>query len=157
MGQPKGLLSLRGVPLLRAQIDAFQAAGLPVRVVLGFRIAEHLAVLPPGVQVEWNPRWARTDMTASAMLALRGPVLLQPVDVPPPRLETLQALLAVASDAVPSFEGQDGHPVRLQPPHPPGRLDLRLQRALRIPVADPDCLRNLNRPSEWEAWLATVP
>jgi CTP:molybdopterin cytidylyltransferase MocA len=154
MGQPKGLLRRDGVPLLRAQVLALQAAGLPVTVVLGFRAAEHCSVLPPGVRVELNLRWARTDMAASAALGLRGPVLLQPVDVPPPTPETLRALLSVPEDLVPVFEGQEGHPVRLQPPHPPGRLDLRLRSARRIPVKDPHCIRNLNRPADWADWVS---
>ena len=154
MGQPKGLLLWKGVPLLRAQVLALQAVGLPVTVVLGCRTAEHLAVLPPGVRVVLNPRWAQTDMAASVALALAGPMLLQPVDVPPPTVETLRLLLSVQQDAVPQFAGGDGHPVRLQPPHLPGRLDLRLAGARRIPVRDPHCVRNLNRPADWEEWLS---
>jgi CTP:molybdopterin cytidylyltransferase MocA len=153
MGHPKGLLPLDGSTLLRAQVERFLAAGLPVRVVLGSRAAEHLSQLPPGVEVEINLRWATTDMATSAGPALRGTVLLQPVDVPPPAPDTLVRLLACTGDAVPSAEGLDGHPVRLEPPHPPGRLDHRLQSAARVAVADRDCSLNLNHPTDWEAWL----
>ena len=57
-------------------------------------------------------------------------------------------------NAVPTWRGQPGHPVRLVAPHPRVRLDHRLRDAARISVEDPDCVRNLNRPGEWEAWLA---
>lgn len=126
---------------------------MPVRVVLGARAREHFCQLPQGVEVELNLRWASTDMATSAAPALRGTVLLQPVDVPPPTLDSLRRLLACTGDAVPCVGGRDGHPVRLEAPHPPGRLDHRLRGASRIEVADPDCTLNLNHPAEWEAWL----
>lgn len=153
MGAPKGLLPLDGSTLLRAQVDRFLAAGVPVRVVLGARAQAHFCQLPQGVEVELNLRWATTDMATSAAPALRGTVLLQPVDVPPPTPESLRRLLACTGDAVPCAEGRDGHPVRLEAPHPPGRLDHRLRNAKRVEVADPDCTLNLNHPADWEAWL----
>lgn len=152
MGQPKGLLPLDGSTLLRVQVERFFAAGLPVRVVLGSRAREHFSQLPPGVEVELNLRWASTDMATSAAPALRGDVLLQPVDVPPPAPETLAQLLACAGNVVPCVAGQDGHPVRLEAPHPPGRLDHRLRHAVRLEVADVDCTLNLNHPADWESW-----
>ncbi|HND31626.1 MAG TPA: NTP transferase domain-containing protein [Myxococcota bacterium] len=152
MGHPKGLLPLDGSTLLRVQVERFLAAGLPVRVVLGSRAREHFPQLPPGVEVELNFRWATTDMATSAAPALRGTVLLQPVDVPPPTPDSLARLLACTGDAVPRVAGQDGHPVRLEAPHPPGRLDHRLRHAARVEVEDPDCTLNLNHPADWEAW-----
>lgn len=156
MGRPKGLLPLDGVPLLRAHVDAFSAAGLPVTVVLGPAVAEHLAALPPGVRVILNLEWRRTQMSDSAWYALEGAgvTLLTPVDVPPARPDTLAALLAADGPAVPTVDGVPGHPVRLDPPHTRVRLDARLAGARHIPVADRDCVRNLNRPEEWAAWLA---
>ena len=104
----------------------------------------------------FNASWRTTGMSDSAFLGLRdaGVVLITPVDVPPVRLDTLQALLSVEGPAVPTFEGAPGHPVRLEPPHVQMRLDERLRGARRVPVDDPDCVRNLNRPEEWSAWLA---
>ncbi len=156
MGRPKGLLPLDGVPLLRAHVDSFTAAGLPVTVVLGPRAAEHVAVLPPGVRVVLNLRWATTQMADSAFYGVDGAgvALVTPVDAPPAARATLEALLAVDGPAVPTWRGEPGHPVRLEPPHAPGRLDARLGDARRVPVDDPDCARNLNRPEEWAAWLA---
>lgn len=164
MGRPKGLLVLDGVPLLRAHVDAFRAAGLPVTVVLGNAALEHFRTLPSGVRVVFNFRWKCTDMAHSAALALEGAgdVLLTPVDVPPARPETLARLLAAPGPAIPTWNGQPGHPIRLCAPHPDvadggrvPRLEDRVAGATRVPVDDPDCVRNLNRPEEWAAWLAS--
>jgi CTP:molybdopterin cytidylyltransferase MocA len=135
-------------------VDAFAAAGLPVRIVLGPALAAHCAVLPDGVEVVWNARWTSTEMADSVAIGLSGlgEVLLTPVDVPPAAPATLAALLAAEGPAVPTWQGQDGHPVRLAPPHV-GGLRERLRGAARVPVADPEVLSNLNRPADWEAWL----
>lgn len=156
MGAPKGLLDVGGIALLRAHVEAFATVGLATVVVLGPRLAEHVAALPAGVRVVWNPRWADTDMSGSAFLALKdlGVALVTPVDAPPAREETLRRLLAAPGDAVPTWQGRDGHPVRLAPPHRAGRLDLRLAAAPRIPVDDPACVLNLNTPEAWAAWRA---
>lgn len=156
MGRPKGLLLLDGVPLLRAHVDAFRRAGLPVTVVLGSAASAHVATLPAGVHVVYNPRWHETDMAASAALALRdaGEVLLTPVDVPPARPETIARLLEGVGAAVPTWGGRPGHPIRLPAPHPAVRLETRVATARHVPVDDPDCVRNLNRPEDWATWLA---
>lgn len=154
MGRPKGLLERDGTPLILLHVRAFAALGLPVRVVLGAEAERHRAVLPATVQILVNPFWKETGPSDSAALALAGVLraLLTPVDVPPARPETLRALLAGDGDAVPTWQGRDGHPVRLDAPHPPGRLDHRVVGARRVPVDDPDCVLNLNTPREWEAW-----
>ena len=154
MGDPKGLRRVDGVPLLRRHVDILRDAGLAVTVVLGARAQEHLAVLPPGTRVVLNLAWATTDMADSAAMGLEGlgPALLTPVDVPPARRETLDVLLAAAGPAVPTHGGQDGHPVRLEPPHARARLVVRLRDASRLPVSDPDCMRNLNTPRDWAEW-----
>lgn len=156
MGAPKGLLRLDGRPLILAHIAAFEAAGLSVRVVLGAHADAYRAVLPDGVEVVENPAWATTDMAASLAIGLGGlaRALVHPVDVPPPAADTLRALLALPGDAVPTWAGSPGHPVRLDGPLAPGqRLDARLAGARRVAVADPDCVRNLNTPGEWAAFL----
>jgi CTP:molybdopterin cytidylyltransferase MocA len=159
MGRPKGLLDLGGVPLLRAHVDAFTAAGLPVTVVLGPAVAAHLAVLPPGVDVVLNLAWARTEMADSAAMGLEGlgDALVTPVDAPPARADTLACLCAAHGAAVPTWQGQPGHPVRVTAPHRRAPLSERLADATPIPVDDPDCTLNLNRPEEWAAWLRTRP
>lgn len=159
MGSPKGLLDVAGVPLVCRHVDRFWAVGLDVIVALGAYEAEHRAVLPNGTRVIVNPAWATTSMSDTASLALHdlGVALLTPVDTPPARPETLRALLALEGDAVPTFRGEPGHPVRLAPPHPRGRLDVRLRTAARFPVADPECLLNLNTPADWARWRGFTP
>lgn len=157
MGAPKGLLALDGQPLIAAHISAFTEAGLPIRVVIGAHAAAYRAALPAGVDVVENPDWARTDMAASLALGLGGVAraLVHPVDVPPPAPATIAALLAAEGDAVPTFDGAPGHPVRLDGPLAPGtRLDVRLRGARRVPVSDPASVLNLNTPGEWAAYLA---
>lgn len=162
MGSPKALLRLPdGTPLLLAHLRRYREAGLPVAVCLGAHTSDILAVLPPGVPIWINLRWQRTDMLATALPALRalpGPVLLSPVDAPPPAPETIRALLAATGDAVPICRSTQapGHPVRLEPPHPALRLDHRLRGAARVVVDDPGCALNLNTPEAWQAWLATL-
>jgi CTP:molybdopterin cytidylyltransferase MocA len=159
MGHPKGLLAVHGEPLLLLQIAAFLKAGLQTRVVLGAHAARYRQVLPSNVPVVENPEWATTDMAASVRIGMigLGSVLLTPVDVPPPHVDTLRALLACSGDAVPVMDGAPGHPVKLTAPLLPGeRLDVRLAGAQRVAVTDPDCVRNLNTPSEWQAWRRSV-
>jgi len=156
MGQAKGLLQVEGRPLLRRHVDAFLNVGLPVTVVLGAAAGAYAAVLPAGLRVVVNPRWAQTEMKDSLWLALqdcKGVVLLTPVDVPPASPQTLAALLAVQGDAVACHKGRDGHPVRLETPHRPGRLDLRLRNAQRVEVGSPDCTLNFNTPVDWSQWV----
>ena len=94
-------------------------------------------------------------MSDSAFLALReeGVALVTPVDIPPARQETLHLLKNTVGNAIPTWNGIPGHPVRLVPPHVHERLDVRLAAARHVPVDDPDCVQNLNRPEEWAAWL----
>jgi CTP:molybdopterin cytidylyltransferase MocA len=155
MGTSKGLLDIGGVSLLRAHTDAFSALGIPSRVVLGTSVPEHLRVLPTGVSVVWNARWANTDMAVSVELGLDGlsDALVTPVDAAPPSPATLRALLDASGACVPTFDGRDGHPVRVRGPYRGGRLDLCLRDAPRVPVPDPHCLVNLNDPAALRAWL----
>ncbi len=161
MGTRKGLLPWAGEPLLRAHVLRAREVGLDVRVVLGPDLAAHLAVLPPGVGWVWNARHAHSEMLDSVSLGLDGlrDAVVTPVDVPPVRAATLAALLAVEGDAVPTWEGRDGHPVRVVAPtgaHPRVRLDLRLRDARRVPVDDPGVCANLNTPADLAVWQARL-
>ena len=155
MGRPKALLELRGVPLLVAHARAFHAMGLRVTVVLGAHAEAVAAVVPAGVRIVTNGDWARTGPAESAALGLAGlgPSLLTPVDVPPASADDLAALISQYGSAVLTVGGLAGHPVRLDPPHAPGRLDTRLEHATRVPSQDADRLLNLNTPEAWEAWV----
>lgn len=152
----KGLRLVDGAPLLLHHVHAFSMFNIYPRVVLGCEAAAHAAILPSDVEVVYNLRWAETDMAESVAIGLdgMGVVLLTPVDAPPAQPDTLRALLAATGDCVPTWDHQPGHPVRLEPPHPFGRLDVRLAHARRVPVSDPCCIRNLNTPADWDAWLA---
>jgi len=154
MGEPKALLPVGGEPLVCAHVRAFQNVGLRVTVVLGAQAEAIAAVLPAGVNVVVNRAWATTGPAESAALGLQGlgPALLTPVDVPPANDADLRALIDASGPAVLSFDGRDGHPVRLDPPHTLLRLDVRLQLAERIPSGDADRLLNLNTPEDWAAW-----
>jgi CTP:molybdopterin cytidylyltransferase MocA len=156
MGVPKALLAVEGTPLLLHHIRAFSEFGLRITVVVGAHRDALLAVLPPTVRVVENPDWASTQPADSAWLALTGlgPALLTPVDTPPARAADLRRLLDAPGPAVLQHAGVDGHPVRLDPPHPRLRLDERLRHATRLPTDDPGVVRNLNTPAEWADWLA---
>jgi CTP:molybdopterin cytidylyltransferase MocA len=155
MGQPKGLLLVADKPLLATQVEAFTKAGLPVLVVLGCRALDHIKILPPAIRVVLNLRWATTGMADSLEAALSlleiDSVLVQPVDVPPPTSETITLLSKASGDAVACYQNIPGHPIRIGLPHR-GRLDARLLKAQKIPVQDPDCIRNLNTPADFTAW-----
>ncbi len=155
MGTSKSLLEVDGTPLLLLHVETFRALGLRVHVVLGCDATRIAAALPSEVVVHHNPRWASTGPAESASIALlgTGATLLTPVDVPPAAPEDLRRLLDANGPAVLTYGGADGHPVRLDPPHHPGRLDHRLSGALRIPVGDSGRILNLNTPTQWESWL----
>lgn len=155
MGTPKGLLPLEGRPLLLRHVEAFCSAGLPVRVVLGAHEGAYRALLPPQVEVRVNAEWERSDPAASAWIGIHDAAvaIVSPVDVPPAAPETLATLLRPGGDAVPSFGGRAGHPVRLVAPHRAGRLDHRLADAERRPVDDPGVLVDFDTPAAWSAWL----
>ncbi len=154
MGGPKALLQVDGEPLLVQHVRAYESVGLRVTVVIGAEGERVRELLPRGARVVVNRDWARSDPAASAWLALEGlgDCLLSPVDLPPPSRETLVALLAANGDTVPSYQGRDGHPVRLAAPHRPGRLDERLREAARVAVSDPNCVLNFNVPADLAAW-----
>jgi molybdenum cofactor cytidylyltransferase len=159
MGTPKALLVHDRRPLVRAHVESFAALGLRVTVVVGAHAAAVRAVLPEGVRVVENPAWASTDPAESAALGLAGlgAALLTPVDVPPAGPSDLRALIDASGPAVLTWQGVDGHPVRLDPPHPMLRLDVRLRGALRVPSGDPARVLNLNTPAEWAAWSSRAP
>lgn len=167
MGQPKGLLTLRGEPLLVQHVRALSGVAERIVVALGAQAEAHRRVLPEGVVVVENPDWATTWPADSLALALRqaeldGPCLVTPVDVPPAHPDTLQALIEAGAPAVPTDrDGRPGHPVlldaqlvrRIRRVAPEGGLRTLLTRATRVAVTDPDVAWDFNTPERWQAWL----
>lgn len=154
MGRPKALLDVGGRCLLRAHVDAMEAAGLRVIVILGFEEIAHRAVLPESVEVRVNPAWKTTSMMESAEIGLAGvgTAILTPVDVPPASVRNLARLLAAQRTAFLCHQGVAGHPIRLSPPHIREKLSDRMKGALPIETDDESCLMNLNTPADWAAW-----
>lgn len=155
MGLPKWRLDLGCTPLLLLHVEAFLRAGLRVIVVTGAEGGAVRAVLGDRAECRHNEDWSTSEMAASLEIGLRsvGCAIVTPVDVPPVASATLAALLAVRGNAVPSFEGVDGHPVRVEG-FAGGRLDEHLRTARRIPVEDPDCVSDFDEPEAWAAFAA---
>lgn len=166
MGSPKALLDLGGQTLLElwlARLRPFCARRLVVVGAVVQPIAERLGA---DEQLVVNERWAETGPYESLRLglgALRGVdrVLVSPVDVPPPRAEELERLLAADAPAALSWEGRPGHPVLigaceiariLTEPTPSGGLSSLLTRATQVPADSASTLMNLNTPEDLARW-----
>jgi len=168
MRYPKGLLLVGGVPLVQWQCRALLARCTEVVVVVGWGGQALAARLPPGARALPSRAWWHQRQADSVRLALAGltveAVLVHPVDVPPPPEEVLDALIAAERDAVPTWEGQPGHPVllrgesvrRLAAQAPAGGLRALLVEAARVPVTDGRVRWNLNRPADLARWIRTV-
>jgi choline kinase len=92
--RPKGMVELRGRPLIGWQLDALRAAGVhPVAIVRGYRGE----CLPFDVPMFDNPRWAETNMVSSLACAeewlRQGPTIVSYADLvyPPEAPATLAA------------------------------------------------------------------
>ncbi|MFH1466369.1 MAG: NTP transferase domain-containing protein [Pseudomonadota bacterium] len=167
MRAPKGMLRIGGEPLVHLQCRALLARCAEVVVVVGWAASALARELPPGARAVRAEAWWRQRQADSLRLALTGEetaLLVQPVDVPPPSLAVLDALLAAGVDAVPCWRGQPGHPVllrgesirRLARASPEGGLRALLRDAARVPVGDERVLWNLNRPADLVRWLREV-
>ncbi len=162
MGRPKGLLVVRGRPLLTHHVLGLLAACDEVVVVLGAQASAHREAIPRGVRIVVNARWAHTWPADSLALALDrapGAALVTPVDVPPAEPETLAALLAAGAPAVPvGPDGRPGHPVLLgggeiaavQRGALPEGLRTVLGGAQRVPVSDALVGVDFDDPAAWD-------
>jgi choline kinase len=96
--RPKGMVELRGRPLIAWQLEALRGAGVhPVAIVRGYRAD----CLPFDVPTFDNPRWAETNMVSSLACAadwlLEGPTVVSYADlVYPP--EAVAAVLDAPGD-----------------------------------------------------------
>jgi len=157
MGYPKALLPWDGAPIILELIAAFEAVGAEVIVVLGGQHAEVEKILPTSVTIRHNQRWKTTDMAASLSIGLdgvSGPVLVTPVDVPPPPASVLRSLTAQKTPCVPTHNGVDGHPIwadaesikmglKAQP------LNQLLSAAPRLSFNWPGCTKTWNTRAQW--------
>lgn len=150
MGRPKALLPVGDRTLVEVWVERLGHVA-QVLVVDGAVHLGHLA------DTRTNADWATTGPWESLALGLeghRGPALITPVDVPPCTIQELQRLAAHPGDAVLSWDGRPGHPVRLADasrvagPCPPGGLGSLLAGAAHVPADSPDALANLNTPAD---------
>ena len=118
----KPLLPYNGSTVARTVTGRLLEAGAdPVVVVTGFRAEElkrHLSGY--GIRFVWNAAYRETDMFTSICLGLRAiegtceSVLIQPLDLPGIRTETIRAVLSCGGPVVrPVSGGKPGHPVRI--------------------------------------------
>ena len=168
MGRSKALLDFRGAPLILAHVRALRAGCGQVHVVLGHEAEKIRNVLPDEVVVHVNSRWRETDPRSSLLVALEtvepgSSILLTPVDTLPVPPAVSTALLEAGPPAVPTYQGQPGHPVLFRAQESleelrQGRLlSSILEAASQVAVDWPECRANLNTPEDWRSWVGPVP
>jgi molybdenum cofactor cytidylyltransferase len=171
MGEPKGLWAIGGKPWLEHQLDAIDALGAGVVLVLGFDRQRYLEALPEledraSVVVNRAPEHGPFSSMQCGLRVSGSPAFVLPVDVPVPVPAVWRALHEALTDrvdaAVPVHEGAGGHPVLLSAAlvthvlglHAESRLDHVLRDwenglIARIPVLDRRVRLNLNAPEDW--------
>ena len=172
MGEPKGLVVLKGRRWVEHQIDAIGHTGdRRVLLVLGHDRPAYEQALPQLdrlAEVVVNPDPDRGPFSSLqcglAQVAPGTAVFVLPIDVPAPSPDVwtalLEALTAGGEASVPVHDGHGGHPVllaarlvvRLLSRPPESRLDVELTTAsgvVRVPVQDPRIRLNLNAPEDW--------
>ena len=175
MGEPKGLVVVKGRRWVEHQIEAIGRTGdRRVLLVLGHDQPAYEQALPQLdrlAEVVLNPDPDRGPFSSLqcglAQVAPGTAVFVLPIDVPAPSPDVWTALLgaltAGGEAAVPVHEGGGGHPVLLAAPlvlrllsrPPESRLDAELvelstaKGVVRVPVSDPRIRLNLNAPEDW--------
>ena len=148
MGTPKGLLSVKGVPVLATMVERLTALGAgPTVVVVGPDAASYLRDVPPQnfryvVHEGWER--GRTSSVKAGLKALGGhfaSVLLWPVDHPFVSPVTIASLWAECRTSpgswiVPRYDGKRGHP------------PLLTKRALDVVMRYPDAVPLRQFPAE---------
>ncbi len=161
MGGPKALLVVDGEPLILQHARRLRALGC-ARVVLAvpIGIADEVGALVADAEVLGLDTSSQAA-TLSASLRFVGPldpmerVLITPVDLRPPRLDTLRALATFDGDAVfPRHRGRNGHPLlvraRLLEPYlgavdPPPLKETLAAVRVAVDIDDPAVLGDFDR------------
>jgi CTP:molybdopterin cytidylyltransferase MocA len=166
MGFPKALLQADGRSLVERHCAALLVAARRVVVAIGADAARVRTAVPAGITVVENPEWQQTwpaDTLRRTLIeaGIRGRCLVTPVDVPPARPDTLEALLSAGAPAVPlDAAGRRGHPVlldaalvaHLRRHGAPQGLDTLLGSAVLVPTSDPDIARDFDDKTSFDTW-----
>jgi choline kinase len=81
---PKGLVKVRGKPILQYQIDTLKQAGIDEIVIVTGYLGDKIKLEFSGFQIVENPRWDTTNMVASLYCArewLRDDVIISYSDI----------------------------------------------------------------------------
>ena len=150
LGQPKALVDVGGMPLIRHLIERLENAGLePIIVTRAELSVDILLALPERtVVINPNPDAGRTGSLQCGLkqiLDTKGGerafrLLVVPVDRPGFSDSTLQELMSKEVCACPAMDGRGGHPLLLMP-----------DDVSRIRTAEPDTpLRELCSPERFD-------
>lgn len=175
MGAFKPLLPFAGSTVVQSVVARLRGAGVESIALVTGREAERLsaALGGEGLTLVHNPRFAETDMFASAKLGMQSlpsrceAFFFQPVDLPMIDTATYRALLqyGAAHDVgvvYPVHLGQRGHPALIKasvcseifaytgPDGLRGALGAAECCAAEVPLADPGILLDADRPEEYE-------
>lgn len=165
----KPLAELNGQPVIVRVVSGLREAGVGEIVVTGGYRGEELKrlLLPMGVRVVLNRRYAETEMLHSLKMgiaSLNAPadaLFLLPGDVPLIRPETMRGMLSLPDKAVrPVCDGKGGHPLLLRAELIPALLDYNGPGGLRgalaamgvetadFPVDDRGCVLDADTPQD---------
>lgn len=180
MGALKPLLPFAGVRVIEHVVATLAAAGIaPIHVVVGHRGAEVAAVARRcGAVVVDNPdfdlgMYSSIRAGIASLPASVAGTLLLPVDIAAVRATTF-ALIAEAGRSTatlvhPTFRGEPGHPpflpralfAEILAGAGEGGLAALVARhddeAIRLPVVDRACLRDMDHPADHASLAAAVP
>lgn len=175
MGAIKPLLPLGSHSLLERILQTLADASVHTRILaLGPPHGETIAAtVPQSLPIAWNPDPQRGMLSSLQLaLALLPPeaegALVWPADIPLVSAATLTTLLTQdrAQLLVPTYQARGGHPLwlprrliadTLALPATASLRDLRATHAVvRIPVPDPEILRDLDTAKDYEAVAQTL-
>ena len=175
MGTIKPLLPLGAHSLLQRVLQTLTDASVHTRILaLGPPHGETIAAtMPQSLPIAWNPDPQRGMLSSLQLaLALLPPeaegTLVWPADIPLVSAATLATLLTQdrAQLLIPTYQARGGHPLwlprrliaaTLALPATASLRDLRATHAaVRVPVPDPEILRDLDTAKDYEAIAQSV-